>query len=131
MESAEMDLMESEKGPSWVPKKLVKQSATVVPVEDVCGNLENGQRDAPPHHDAQPLDLRDVEGFGVFLEFAWNDLVSIEFEGDGRSSCVAVVGRTAIRRVEAIPGDKDAAVVGVAGDGLGGQVEVDFPVVRG
>jgi hypothetical protein len=57
----------------------------------------------PSHHDAESLDLLEIQGLGIFLQFS------------------------AVSRVEAVPRNEDGSVFGVTGDGLRRQVEVAFP----
>jgi hypothetical protein len=65
--------------------------------------LERVEASIPSHHDAEPLDLFEIQGLGIFLQFP------------------------TVSRVEAVPRDENGSVFGVTGDGLRRQVEVAFP----
>ena len=57
----------------------------------------------PSHHDAESLDLLEIQRLGILLQLS------------------------AVSRVEAVPRDEDSPVFGFARDGLRWQVEVAFP----
>ena len=61
------------------------------------------KRNIPSHHDAESLDLLEIQRLGILLQLS------------------------AVSRVEAVPRDEDSPVFGFARDGLGRQVEVAFP----
>jgi hypothetical protein len=65
--------------------------------------VERLEASIPPHHDAESLDLLEIQRLGIFLQFP------------------------AVSRVEAVPWNENGSVFGVTGDGLRRQVEVAFP----